>query len=390
MELIEDYIELIFGADAVVGAGKVVDAYYGHYKPENIYSGVTIKKLTELFEDFEVRLKKEILAKPKDLDLVDAEEATRAIRLFLSYQSEINDYKKQVSTMYGQSLKVVSKKNIETIRKHLNGLLSDLGYTDKWPENIKRWHSDSSVSAEEYLRVMKERTRELRDETFKRLLPKFLDKDVVRSLEEKSKVQIKLVDTSESWGAYHYYEGKYRSLVELNSSGKFNKHDAQVFASHEIFPGHHTESIIKEALYSQGKISLPATLTILNGPGCILSEGIGDYGFFFFNHKKSKDTEVAYLEDILNTSVRHNCAVKVLSNEWPKDRAAEIMGKDLGIHPENAQRRLEFAYSWKYYFPVYVMGYQLVEKLFNKYHENILFPLYTRSSPKSLKKYINL
>src|SRR5919106_1746977 len=76
------------------------------------------------------------------------------------------------------------------------------------------------------------------------------------------------------WIAYNWYQGGYRSRVEVNADLPISVAHIADLAAHEVYPGHHTERCLKEAyLYNElGRTEM--TIAVLTAPEALISEGI--------------------------------------------------------------------------------------------------------------------
>lgn len=76
------------------------------------------------------------------------------------------------------------------------------------------------------------------------------------------------------WMAYNCYLGQGHSRIEINTDLPLYIHDLATYVAHEAYPGHHTELCIKENLLVQRAGHFEHTITLLNAPSCVVSEGI--------------------------------------------------------------------------------------------------------------------
>lgn len=76
------------------------------------------------------------------------------------------------------------------------------------------------------------------------------------------------------WMAYNCYLGQGRSHIEINTDLPLYIHDLATYVAHEAYPGHHTELSIKEQRLAQQAGHIEQTITLLNAPSCVVSEGI--------------------------------------------------------------------------------------------------------------------
>jgi hypothetical protein len=94
-------------------------------------------------------------------------------------------------------------------------------------------------------------------------------------LPEGEEVTLELVQ-DQSWSAYNWYLGEYRSRIDLNTDLPLRVDSAVPLLAHEAYAGHHTEHALKEQrLYRELGRAEHAVQLIL-APECVLSEGIGD------------------------------------------------------------------------------------------------------------------
>lgn len=78
------------------------------------------------------------------------------------------------------------------------------------------------------------------------------------------------------WPAYHYYLGEGRSRVEINLDAPLSAASAVYFATHEIYPGHHTELSIKDRLLLRRQGRREHGVWPINTPMTTVSEGIAE------------------------------------------------------------------------------------------------------------------
>ncbi|MFN8590711.1 MAG: hypothetical protein U0031_04545 [Thermomicrobiales bacterium] len=85
-------------------------------------------------------------------------------------------------------------------------------------------------------------------------------------------VEIRLVQ-DQPWSGYNWYLGGGRSRVELNTDLPIHAFRLTDLLAHEAYPGHHTEHMLKERLYTEDGLGEHA-LQLINTPECVISEGI--------------------------------------------------------------------------------------------------------------------
>lgn len=92
-------------------------------------------------------------------------------------------------------------------------------------------------------------------------------------LPEGEEVEVQLV-SGQPWSAYARHLGNFRSLIQLNTDMPTDVTELVNTACHEGYPGHHTESAVKEHLLYRGHGWVEHAIVVYNTPQCVVSEGI--------------------------------------------------------------------------------------------------------------------
>jgi hypothetical protein len=79
---------------------------------------------------------------------------------------------------------------------------------------------------------------------------------------------------NQPWGAYNWYLGNGRSLIEFNTDVPVSALWLLSTFAHEGYPGHHTEAMLKERLLYRQKGYGEQAAALLNSPDAVVSEGI--------------------------------------------------------------------------------------------------------------------
>ncbi|GCE48954.1 hypothetical protein EI42_01467 [Thermosporothrix hazakensis] len=114
------------------------------------------------------------------------------------------------------------------------------------------------------------------------LLPRLMDmvKAEVRArtstfvaLPEEESVEIELVK-QKPFGAQCWYLGQYRSKIDVNTDLPTSVKRLPDLLCHEVYPGHHTEAVLKEKILYNERGELDQAIVLLVSPQCVISEGI--------------------------------------------------------------------------------------------------------------------
>jgi hypothetical protein len=87
--------------------------------------------------------------------------------------------------------------------------------------------------------------------------------------------------TGQPWTGYNWYDGSYRSRVDLNTDVPLRVAPAAHTLAHETYPGHHLEHAWKDAARVQDGGEVEASALLINAPECLISEGLAEIGYRF-------------------------------------------------------------------------------------------------------------
>jgi hypothetical protein len=79
---------------------------------------------------------------------------------------------------------------------------------------------------------------------------------------------------NQPWGAYNWYLGHGRSLIELNTDLPTSGLTLLHTFAHEGYPGHHTEAVLKEQRFWSEKGYGESAVALLHSPSAVIAEGI--------------------------------------------------------------------------------------------------------------------
>lgn len=84
--------------------------------------------------------------------------------------------------------------------------------------------------------------------------------------------------TDKPWSGYNWYQGKYKSVIQINVSQPIFIVRAIDLACHEGYPGHHVFNLLLEKNLYQDKGWLEISLYPLFSPQSLIAEGSANYG----------------------------------------------------------------------------------------------------------------
>lgn len=84
--------------------------------------------------------------------------------------------------------------------------------------------------------------------------------------------------TNKSWSGYNWYQGSYRSLIQVNTDLPVYIDRAVDLACHEGYPGHHVYNLLLEKNLVRDRGWMEFTVYPLFSPQSLIAEGTANYG----------------------------------------------------------------------------------------------------------------
>jgi len=204
-------------------------------------------------------------------------------------------------------------------------------------------------------------------------------------LPKDERVIIDVVNSSENvkWSCYNWYMGKYISRIEVNPNYQMYWTVFLSFSSHEAYPGHHTEFVVKEERLYRELNQFEHSLLILHSPKLVISEGIANkaISILFSNQEvaeiglnefcseplKEVPLEELELQDIVKSKIPvfwYNFAYHALVDKYGKNDLMRY-GKNFEIFSDEAlitgiERMSNPAYSNNAF--MYYLGNNILQK----------------------------
>jgi hypothetical protein len=187
--------------------------------------------------------------------------------------------------------------------------------------------------------------------------------------------------TGKPWSGYNYYQGKYKSLIQINTDLPIRISRAVDLGCHEGYPGHHVLNLMIENKLYRGKGWEEFSVNPLYSPQSVISEGSANYGIdlaFSPAERLQFERDVLYplagldpktAEAFWNlqqatealSGARLTIAKLYLDGEIDRPKALALTEKYLLVSPERAAQSVGFTDHYRSYVINYGWGKELVK-----------------------------
>ncbi len=170
-------------------------------------------------------------------------------------------YLEEVRQVYDIEPQHVPEKHFDEAHRALDDLLRGSG---NLLGRLESFRERFLVPTETLAQVIEHINTELRKRT----------KDLF-SLPDEEAFTIEFVK-DKPWSGYNWYEGNYRSRIDINMDLPKHLHGLPPLLAHEGYPGHHTERSLKEASLYRKQQHLEHSICLINSPEAVQAEGIAE------------------------------------------------------------------------------------------------------------------
>jgi hypothetical protein len=187
--------------------------------------------------------------------------------------------------------------------------------------------------------------------------------------------------TGKSWSGYNWYQGNYRSLIQVNTDLPIYIDRALDLACHEGYPGHHVYNVLLEKNLVRDRGWIEFTVYPLFSPQSLIAEGTANYGIEVafarperiaferdvlfpmagLDPKRAKEYyEVMELVDRLSYA-GNEAARRYLNGEIDAKAAADWLERYAMMPRARAEQRVKFFDQYRSYVINYNLGKDLVK-----------------------------
>ena len=193
--------------------------------------------------------------------------------------------------------------------------------------------------------------------------------------------------TGKSWSGYNWYQGEYRSVIQVNTDLPIFVDRAIDLACHEGYPGHHVYNALLEKHLVRDRGWVEFSVYALFSPQSLIAEGTANFGIdVAFPREERIELErrvifpaagldgarAAEYEDVLALVDRlsyagNEAARQYIDGEIDRDTAAEWLERYALYSPPRARQRVKFIEQYR----SYVINYNLGKDMVRRYIEGL-------------------
>ena len=186
--------------------------------------------------------------------------------------------------------------------------------------------------------------------------------------------------TDKPWSGYNWYQGNYRSVIQVNTSLPIYIDRAVDLACHEGYPGHHVYNTLLERHLVRERGWLEFTVYPLFSPQSLIAEGTANYGIdiAFPDAERTElerttlfplaglppdEAEAYYRIQALVRELSYagnEAARRYLNGDITADAAVEWLERYALMTPAAARQRIRFFDTYRSYVINYNLGQDLV------------------------------
>jgi hypothetical protein len=188
--------------------------------------------------------------------------------------------------------------------------------------------------------------------------------------------------TDKSWSGYNWYQGSYRSLIQVNTDFPIYIDRAIDLACHEGYPGHHVYNVLLEQHLVRDRGWPEFTVYALFSPQSLIAEGTANYGIevafptveriaferavlFPAAGLDALRAEAYYAVQALVERLAYagnEAARRYLNGEIDRAAAAVWLSRYAMTSPPRAEQRTRFFDQYRSYVINYNLGKDLVKR----------------------------
>ena len=192
--------------------------------------------------------------------------------------------------------------------------------------------------------------------------------------------------TGKSWSGYNWYQGNYRSLIQVNTDLPIYIDRALDLACHEGYPGHHVYNVLLERNLVRDRGWIEFTVYPLFSPQSLIAEGTANYGidvafpreeriqferdvlFPMANISASRAAEYYQVMELVDrlSYAGNEAARRYLDGQIDAKAAAAWLERYAMMPRARAEQRVKFFDQYRSYVINYNLGKDLVKSFIER------------------------
>jgi len=265
----------LFGKDFLLLALRIdkhikgyVDFYIGPRKLRKMVDFESLKSLNKLLNDSNNlinQLGSQGYDKERERYL---EKLLVAMKTSIEVQNGVEiPFKEKFLRLYDVDLQPAKEAELDNLKEEYEEAYKGSGSLEERMSKLRITRKVPESKVYEFFKKAVDITEKKTKELFVNLLPK--NESIIIDVVKNNKTKVK-------WNCYNWYLGKYISRIEVNPNYQMYWTVFLSYSSHEAYPGHHTEFVIKEKKLYRELNQFEHSLLILKSPKLVISEGIAN------------------------------------------------------------------------------------------------------------------
>jgi hypothetical protein len=367
----EKYVRLVLSLGEL--DADYVDAYYGpkEWREQVKTSPKTLDQISKEAQELNANLKAIKAEKLEELEQRRLQFITRQLAALMARVEMLKGKKmsfdEESQALYDAVAPQHTEKYFQPVLDEINKLIPGKGDLSSRYFDFKK---DFIIPKEKLDAVFRTAIQECRSRTAKHIQMPAEESFTVEYVKGKS------------WSAYNWYQGGYRSIIQLNTDLPVTIDRAIDLACHEGYPGHHVLNMLIEKNLVNGHGWKEFSVYPLFSPLSLIAEGTANYGIqvaFPGDERMKYEKQVLFplaglnpdrsetffkVQELVDrlSHAGNIAARKYLNGEINADQAAVILQKYALMVPELAKRRVKFFDQYRSYSINYNLGQDLVGK----------------------------
>ncbi|WXG43583.1 MAG: hypothetical protein WED04_06010 [Promethearchaeati archaeon SRVP18_Atabeyarchaeia-1] len=339
----------------------LVDSYFGPQELAELVDKEHLKPMGEILFELE-ELRKQVASEPIDeMRKTFLLKQIRAIHAHARVQMGLRmSYREFVSSTLDIEPKDVKQQEISELRGELESLLRRKGYQGSLAEMLLEFEKKRLISGERLKAIFYNLVAEAREHTRR-----------VFQLPPGEEVEFDRL-VNRPYSSDNKYLGNYKSLFRLNVDYPLISASLPIHVTHQTYPGHHTEHVLKELELYRGKNQRESCIMLSNTPESTISEGLADTSTkFILGEPSMAEDKIQALEMTFRRSIRANAALMVHDKHLGVEDARKYM-LDEGAYDRNESElgmRWLLDPFWRAYLFTYYEGGNLVSEAWRRAKE---------------------